>query len=277
MWVNPAINASDAFVAAFLPGGEGGGIADVLIGDKAGKPRTDFQGKLSFSWPKRIDQPTLNVGDKDYDPLFAFGYGLTYRDKGDLPALSEARPAAASVQADGQLFQRGRLPAGWTFDLAEPSGVAVPVKGNAGATGNGMVRIAGTDRRAQEDARRITWGPAGGTLRISADKPIDMARESNAQYSLIVEYRLDAAPSGAVTLGLQCGDRCGGTVPVDARLRSVKPGTRQTLAVPLACFDGKGLDPKRVTAPLVLTSAGALGLSISDVRLASAGGAAPCQ
>jgi beta-glucosidase len=277
MWVNPEINASDAFVAAFLPGGEGGGIADVLIGDKTGKPRNDFHGKLSFSWPKRIDQPTLNVGDRNYDPLFAFGYGLTYRDKGNLARLSEARPAAAGVQADGQLFARGRLPAGWTFDLAEPSGVAVPVKGNAGATGNGTVRIAGTDRRAQEDARRLTWGPAGGTLRISADKTIDMARESNAQYSLVVEYRVDAAPTAPVMLGLQCGDRCGGMLPIDAALRSAKIGTWRTLTLPLRCFAEKGLDPRRVSAPLVIASDGALGLSISDVRLDSAGGSGSCQ
>jgi hypothetical protein len=60
LWTNPEINASDAFVAAWLPGSEGGGVADVLVGDKAGKPRNDFQGKLSFSWPKRADQEPLN-------------------------------------------------------------------------------------------------------------------------------------------------------------------------------------------------------------------------
>jgi beta-glucosidase len=81
LWVNPEINATDAFVAAWLPGSEGGGIADVLIGDKAGKPRTDFHGKLSFSWPKTAGQFTLNRGDKRYDPQFAYGYGLTYASK----------------------------------------------------------------------------------------------------------------------------------------------------------------------------------------------------
>jgi beta-glucosidase len=81
LWVNPEINASDAFVAAWLPGSEGGGIADVLVGDKAGKPRTDFHGKLSFSWPKTAGQFTLNRGDKGYAPQFAYGYGLTYASK----------------------------------------------------------------------------------------------------------------------------------------------------------------------------------------------------
>ncbi|MGZ3298330.1 MAG: glycoside hydrolase family 3 protein, partial [Asticcacaulis sp.] len=69
LYVNPQINAADAFVAAWLPGSEGAGIADVLIGKR------DFQGRLSFSWPKRPDQTPLNVGDAGYDPQFPYGYG----------------------------------------------------------------------------------------------------------------------------------------------------------------------------------------------------------
>src|SRR5207237_1180144 len=60
LWVNPEINASDAFVAAFLPGSEGGGVADVLFRNAKGRASHDFHGKLSFSWPKRADQTPLN-------------------------------------------------------------------------------------------------------------------------------------------------------------------------------------------------------------------------
>jgi len=72
MIVTDTIAKVDAFVAAWLPGTEGQGVADVLFGDY--KPT----GKLSFTWPRSIDQVPINVGDKTYDPLFAFGYGLTY-------------------------------------------------------------------------------------------------------------------------------------------------------------------------------------------------------
>jgi len=63
-----------AFVIAFLPGTEGQGITDVLFGDY--KPK----GKLSFSWPKSMEQLPLNInGPKEkYDPLFPYGYGLSY-------------------------------------------------------------------------------------------------------------------------------------------------------------------------------------------------------
>jgi beta-glucosidase len=67
-----AVNLSDAIVAAWLPGTEGGGVADVLFGDY--KPT----GKLSFSWPRSMAQIPINVGDQPYDPLFPYGFGLTY-------------------------------------------------------------------------------------------------------------------------------------------------------------------------------------------------------
>jgi beta-glucosidase len=61
LWMNPEINASDAFVAAWLPGTEGGGIADVLIGDRSSAPRHDFTGRLSFSWPKSATQVGVSL------------------------------------------------------------------------------------------------------------------------------------------------------------------------------------------------------------------------
>ncbi|HEX8338891.1 MAG TPA: glycoside hydrolase family 3 C-terminal domain-containing protein [Pyrinomonadaceae bacterium] len=67
-----ALAKADAFVAAWLPGTEGQGVADVLFGDY--RPT----GKLSFTWPRAAAQIPINVGDRRYDPLFPYGYGLTF-------------------------------------------------------------------------------------------------------------------------------------------------------------------------------------------------------
>ncbi|KAJ6794752.1 Uncharacterized protein M6B38_230610 [Iris pallida] len=65
------IPSMDALVTAWLPRTEGQGVADVLFGDYG------FTGKLSRTWFKSVDQLPMNVGDKHYDPLFPFGFGLT--------------------------------------------------------------------------------------------------------------------------------------------------------------------------------------------------------
>lgn len=69
--IQPYLSKIDALVAAWLPGTEGQGVADVLYGD------FEFTGKLARTWFKTVDQLPMNVGDKHYDPLFPFGFGLT--------------------------------------------------------------------------------------------------------------------------------------------------------------------------------------------------------
>jgi beta-glucosidase len=90
LWVNRELNASQAFVAAWLPGSEGAGIADVLLRRPDGRIAHDFRGKLSFSWPKQATQFALHRDQPGYEPLFPFGFGLTYGKGRELPPLSEA-------------------------------------------------------------------------------------------------------------------------------------------------------------------------------------------
>jgi beta-glucosidase len=70
MIINDVVEQADAFLAAWLPGTEGQGVADVLFGDYAPT------GKLSFTWPRSMDQLPINRGDAN--PLFEFGFGLGY-------------------------------------------------------------------------------------------------------------------------------------------------------------------------------------------------------
>ena len=73
MIINEVLDESDAFLAAWLPGTEGLGISDVIFGD------FDFTGKLSMTWPRSMEQIPINFGDNDYEPLFEFGFGLSYK------------------------------------------------------------------------------------------------------------------------------------------------------------------------------------------------------
>lgn len=74
--VTDEIEKSDAFVAAWLPGSEGDGVAEVLFGDY------DFKGKLPHSWPKSEEDFETKYGpnfwDQSITPLYELGYGLNY-------------------------------------------------------------------------------------------------------------------------------------------------------------------------------------------------------
>jgi beta-glucosidase len=248
MWVNPELNASDAFVAAWLPGTEGGGIADVLVAGADGQARHDFGGTLSFSWPKRLDQYVLNRRDTDsYDPLFPFGHGLTYAAGGSVSQLDESRPAATAGDQNA-LFVRGRFAPG------------------AEAVTEGAVTLGRVDRLAQEDSLRLAW-TGTGTLALAQAQPIDITRESNGQLSLLVDYRVTTPPAGTVTLTMTGGGTA--SVPITGALRT-STGEWLQLAVPLRCFADNGVDMAAVTQPAVIASTGALGLDVSGIRIASA-------
>lgn len=72
MIITKEIQKWNTFVAAWLPGSEGEGVADVLFGDY------NFTGKLPVTWPLNMEQIPINIGDKNYKPLFPYGMGLTY-------------------------------------------------------------------------------------------------------------------------------------------------------------------------------------------------------
>ena len=269
LWVNAELNASDAFVAAFLPGSEGGGVADVLFRKKDGAVANDFRGKLSFSWPKRPDQYVLNRSDPGYDPLFAFGYGLSYARPGTVPKLDEARPAGMAASSNGTIFGKGRVPEGWSITLVE-QGQKVRLVGVTATTTTKRLTVSAADRRRQEDARAFVWAGGPAEARVEASGPLDLTRESNGELSMVVDIRVDRAASNAVDLGMVSGDGKALTVPITKMLAAGKPGDWQQVIVPLQCFAKRGIDMAHVTAPFVIATDGKLDLSISDVKIDSA-------
>lgn len=245
LWVNPELNRSDAFVAAWLPGSEGGGIADVLIGQPDGTPRHDFTGRLSFSWPKTAGQFTLNAGDETYDPLFPLGYGLSYASPGSVPQLGEVAGVDASLANTSLFFARGRVPAPFAWEDGSAAS-RTPVDGP----------------QTQEGAVRLSW-PAGaeGTARIAGPE-LDLTRETNAKVLLQMEYRVAQPAQGPVMLSLGSG-------AIDAGALFGTAGEWRTVRVPLECFAAAGTNVASVASPFALAATGPLTVDIADLRLAT--------
>ncbi|MBV9344191.1 MAG: glycoside hydrolase family 3 protein [Gammaproteobacteria bacterium] len=86
LWVNAELNAADSFIAAWLPGPEGGALADVLFRKPDNTVHYDLRGRLPFAWPASPRPPDAATGEV---PLFPLGYGLSYGDDGWVRPLPE--------------------------------------------------------------------------------------------------------------------------------------------------------------------------------------------
>ncbi|HZW15572.1 MAG TPA: exo 1,3/1,4-beta-D-glucan glucohydrolase [Brevundimonas sp.] len=267
MWVNPEINESDAFVAAWLPGTEGGGIADVLIGDASGAARHDFSGVLSFSWPNDATGEPLNRGEPNYDPLFAYGYGLSYGRPADVPALSEEPGVVSPAGGADQYLVNGRINPPWSLILEDAGGQTRLGDETSGDSPRDAVSVRPIDDLAQESGRRLTFTGPGRALIWGP--PVDLRREVNGDLALSFRYRIDAVPAGELSLGF-------GSAAVDLAgdLASAPVGDWQTYRVRLSCF----VEPRAeaIETPFVLSSGAAVTISVSEVQLTPDVGPADC-
>lgn len=261
LWVNEHINASDAFVAAWLPGSEGGGVADVLFG------KDDFKGTLSFSWPKRATQYVLNVGDEGYDPLFAFGYGLSYARPGNVSKLSEESGLApGSSLPAGTWFERGQAAAGFSMYLISGDERQKIEVGQAVA-GEGRLISSAMDRNRQEDARRFRWaGDGSAAFAVESNSAADLSRETNAGLMIEIDFKVDEIEASDIRL-LSGSSLQEPGLNIASRFSQAKGKSWQTLSVPLSCFFKTKDDMSNVTLPLAMMTSGALDISISRIAL----------
>ncbi|WP_425511250.1 glycoside hydrolase family 3 N-terminal domain-containing protein [Pseudomarimonas salicorniae] len=264
MWVNREINAADAFVAAWLPGSEGGGVADVLLADAKGEVRHDFAGRLPFSWPRHAMQTPLNAGQVDYHPQFPLGFGLSYASPAATPPLSEEAGLERLEQgAVDVFFARGNTADGWQWWVGdgEQRGAApatLPSRDLAKA-----LELSAVDHLAQEDARRIRWkGGARGRAWLESEQSVDLASLPEERNTLVATLRLAAPPQGPVTLSV------GGTpLRIDALLATLPAREWVEVGFPLSCFAEAGAPLGAVRQLFGIDTEGQMELSVSKVAL----------
>ena len=268
LWMNREINASDAFVAAWLPGSEGAGIADVLLRKADGGVQHDFKGKLSFSWPRTATQYANNVGQEGYDPLFAFGFGLTYADKGDLAALPEESGVTGDEGAAGVFFARGDAGSGMALRLETADGQGVTVTKVPEALDGDLLKVTGVDHQAQEDGRRLAWSGKGeATAALQSHTALDLQRESNGDVMLLTTLRVDAAPTAEAWLSVGCGTGCTARVALAPTLAQLPVGQWTRVGVPLKCLAKAGADVAKLDRPWSIGTAGTMTISVSRVAV----------
>lgn len=275
LWVNPELNASDAFVAAWLPGSEGQGVADVLLRDAKGQVQSDFHGKLSFSWPRDDQQFVLNHGDTVYDPLFAYGYGLTYADHSELAQLPEQSSAVTTATNTGgqiPLLLRNLAP-GMAFALTDSSGSAVTVTTPFGVSNDGKsLTMQSVNLAYQEDARQFRWDAVQSAKASLRFRKAAVAKDYAAAKVLRLNMRLDQQVPANLQLAVLCDAAgvCQRQLDLHEMLARFSPGVWQQVEVALDCAAKPALTQPLQDA-VMFSASGRLSLAVADVVLAGSG------
>ncbi|QNM81706.1 glycoside hydrolase family 3 C-terminal domain-containing protein [Sphingomonas sabuli] len=231
MFVGPELAASDAFVAAWWPGSQGAGIADVLVSRRNGRPAREFSGTLSFAWPAGCEPGAAT--------LFPLGFGGTYAQAPAVPALNtECALSKVSDEPGYVLFDRGLrqgvFATGGDTNLVDLAGAAT------------NLNVTPFDIETQEDARRISWtGPMDLHFKV---EPRDLPAGS----ALEMRYKVDNAPTAPVVLSAYC-DGCE-KVDLQSTFALAAGKGWRTSQVPLKCF-ATGKFPRltiRSNGPFVL-------------------------
>ncbi|MGJ8692307.1 MAG: glycoside hydrolase family 3 N-terminal domain-containing protein [Thalassotalea sp.] len=297
MWVNAELNASDAFVVAWLPGSEGSAVADVLLSDKANNIQHDFKGKLSFSWPKTPTQ-IVNRYDADYQPLLPYGFGLTYAQQAGqhltkplADNLSEASNLAGGSDNVINVFA-GKLTEQWQMALVNTPDVTsekqVNIQSNSATLSGVSYRT--TDKDVQEDAFSLSFTAANkARFQISSKtgQAVDLS-STQAGTSLVLMVKKESEIKDSLFLSMACQDTatvgingvkpaCSAKVDLQQTLAVVPINQWQEISIDLSCFTQQGLLTDKVLVPFELSAAGKAALSISGIQFKAKAATASLQ
>jgi beta-glucosidase len=288
MYTTEEINLSDAFVAAWLPGTEGGGVTDLLFAAPEGGPGYDFQGRLGFSWPRTARSHAANripphipgyrvppeeqAPEGEHEPLFPYGHGLRLAD----------RPAAADPLPEDTWQDTTPVPpaAGPVEILGTPdSPFAWRIGGHNTWSRPGIAFDGVTDVLVVRAEPLTLAGRPGGPaldLRFKGYPAFVYAQQPEGRpadlrgYAAggVVEFDVRVVEAPTAPFHLACHDDYPAQPGLDLteRLRALPAGRWTTVAVPVAELGRIGSDLQHVDVPFMLYTEGTARIELADVR-----------
>ncbi|WP_372882632.1 glycoside hydrolase family 3 N-terminal domain-containing protein [Psychromonas sp.] len=306
LYVNEEINASDAFVAAWLPGTEAGGITDVLFAEDG----ADFKGRLSYSWPMKVCSTTINrhapnIADYstpvdgmtgelieqdiegEHKPLFPYGYGLGYASSStqsvttDLNniALDErdygcGQSAPDTSEATVNLEIYGSQSTGeFTARIAgSANGWAGLEVSNGGVTTIGSITTTPINYKLQQDAVTVEFtgdSPAQIYMQTGDEAGVDKFSYLNADATLQFDIDMKSTAPESLVLAAHCEWPCLGEVDINKVLPAPTAADEKqwtTVKVPLECLVDEGMDFSLVNTPFLMYSEEAVEFNLGEIR-----------
>ena len=262
LWVTKEINLSDAFVVAWLPGTESRGMTDVMV--NSDKTNYDFTGKLPFSWPKNTYQANLNFYDATSDPLFAYGYGLTYKDNIVVPDLDEGEINTNEQLSKIELL-KGTISENFIGYIQESNLQQVQLSSNKVSSQNNIVKVDLIDVNKQDDTLNLQikeTAHLNSFLLLS--KEILNLRSFDDGY-INLRARVNDTNDDIKYL-ISCGIGC--TPVLDLSEFLTKSDSFIDYSLPIKCFsNNSSLDLSKVNLPLYIATKGPLDLDLMNVEI----------
>ncbi|MBD3148013.1 glycoside hydrolase family 3 protein [Microbispora bryophytorum] len=275
--VNKELNRSDAFVVAWLPGTEGGGVADLLVRSRDSGP--GYTGTLSYSWPRSACQSPLNPspqkqGEEGYDPLFPSGYGLRYGQTGSVGTLDETSPGSGcsgtggggTATEDLEVYNRQDVaPYKSYIGSAENwGGTEIGVDGEAA---HSEIAVVPSDVAVQGDGLKATWNGSGAAQLYMQDPAggSDLRGYLNAGAALVFDTIVHQPPAARTVISAHCVYPCFAEVVATSLFQNLPAGTKATVKIPVSCFS-PSLDFENVNTPFLVYTDGAFSASFANVR-----------
>ena len=299
LYVNEEINHSDAFVAAWLPGTEAGGITDVLFNVN----NKGFTGHLSYSWPATKCSTTINRHAPniagymtpeieqdirgEHKPLFPYGYGLTYGknslvvtdvDLNNLPldprnyGCGQSEPDTGVATNNLEIFGRSASGEYIARMGGEVNGWAGVQISNGQPTSIGSVTTKPINYRHQQDAINVEFSGESSAqvyMQTFDGKGGNKNRFLNADGTLQFDIDMKSAAPERIMLAVHCEWPCAGELNISKVLPEPSAADENrwtTIKVPLKCLAEKGVMFTNVNSAFLLNTAEAVEFNLGEIR-----------
>lgn len=276
LWMNAELNASDAFVAAWLLGSEGEAVADVLLADMNQQIQYDFKGKLSFSWPNSPLQ-TVNRFDRDYQPLFEYGYGLQYGEVSKVPDTLATDFVFAKENKNTAKVFSGIVMKPWQMLLTSGEQSHFVDSNSMHLPG---IAYRTVDKEVQEDSFRIMLsGAERAGLKFTTMERMtgDLSLINTEQSVLVVNVQRESELTGELQLSMTSVDAVNNqqnrqvSVNITEQFAQLPLNEWVDLSIDLGCFVDQGIQLDQLSTAFELSASGKLTLSFSDIRFVTQG------
>ena len=262
--VNRQINASDAFIAAWLPGTESRGMTDVIFKKANNNINYDFIGKLPFSWPKNPFQANLNFYDSASDPLFAFDYGLNYESSTNLSFFNEELDQSFLELSELSLLN-GSISEGFLGYIQENNLQQIQILSGQTISQSGVVSTELIDVEKQDDTLKVVLENSKfpNSLIIISQSILNLNNLEDGFLNIKARFLDKEKPMYFIFM---CGFDCMATLDLSNYFS--ESNEFSDYSIPLSCLVDQGVDLSKVNIPFILMSEGPMDVELRSINFA---------